>query len=157
VIHYRQGVGGFVTYPGQNTSRETSLVKFEEAILSILDKAGQNSIKSIVVLTDAPKDVTFYRPPTDQQILWEGTPGYVNGMMTIQPLNFASLSEKFDLPIEIYRGGNPLDAVSIMAESDFLLMSKSSLSYLGGLFNRAGKVYSVKNFWHRPLPRWEVF
>lgn len=156
-IHYRQGVGGFALYPGQKVPRETPLIQFEQVLYSIVSEVGPNSIKSIIVLTDAPTDVTLYRPPTHQQTLWEGTPGFSNGVMTIQPIDFGKLSEKFDLPIHVIRGGNPLDAIYVMARSDFLLMSKSSLSYLGGIFNIIGTVYSPKSFWHRPLSGWRVF
>jgi hypothetical protein len=156
-IHYRQGVGGFALYPGQNIPRETSLTQFEQALLSVTNDVGPNLIKSIIVLTDAPTDVTVYQPPVQQQNLWEGTPGYSNGVITIQPIDFGKLSEKFDMPIHVIRGGNPLDAIYLMANSDFLLMSKSSLSYLGGIFNKTGQVYFPKNFWHRPLPKWRLF
>ena len=156
-IHYRQGVGGFALYPGQKVPRETPLIQFEQILSSIVSEVGSNSIKSIIVLTDAPTDVTLYKPPTHQQALWEGTPGYSNGVMTIQPIDFGKLSDKFDLPIHVIRGGNPLDAIYVMAQSDFLLMSKSSLSYLGGIFNTIGTVYSPKNFWHRPLSGWRAF
>ena len=156
-LHYRQGVGGFALYPGQNVPRETSLNQFEQALVSITKEVGPKSIKSIIVLTDAPTDVTYYRPPIQQQILWEGTPGYSNGIITIQPTDFNKLSEKFDLPIHVIRGGNPLDAIYLMANSDYLLMSKSSLSYLGGIFNDIGEVYFPKNFWHRPLTKWRAF
>ena len=156
-IHYRQGVGGFALYPGQNVPRETPLIQFEQALTSIMIEFGPNSIKSIIVLTDAPTDVTLYRPPIHQQNLWEGTPGYSNGVITIQPIDFDTLSEKFDLPIHVIRGGNPLDAIYVMAHSDFLLMSKSSLSYLGGVLNNSGMVYCPKDFWHRPLAKWKRF
>jgi len=157
VIHYRQGVGGFVLYPGQNIARETPLAQFEKALLSIMKSAKPYSIRSLIILTDAPADVTFYRPPISQQKLWEGTPGYSEGVMTIQPIDFDKLSEVVDLPTKVIRGGNPLGAVYIMSQSDFLLMSKSSLSYLGGLLNKIGSVYYPKNFWHRPLAKWQVF
>lgn len=156
-IHYRQGVGGFALYPGQNVPRETPLIQFEQVLSSIVGEVAPNSINSIIVLTDAPQDVTQYRPPAHQQSLWEGTPGYSNGMITIQPIDFSKLSTKFDLPIHVLRGGNPLDAIYVMAQADFLLMSKSSLSYLGGIFNDFGTVYFPKEFWHRPLSRWRVF
>jgi hypothetical protein len=156
-IHYRQGVGGFALYPGQNIPRETSLTQFEQALLSVINEVGIDSIGSVIVLTDAPTDVTLYRPPIQQQALWEDTPGYSDGVMTIQPIDFGKLSEKFNLPIHVIRGGNPLDAIYLMANSDFLLMSKSSLSYLGGIFNNTGEVYFPKDFWHRPLSKWRIF
>jgi len=156
-LHYRQGVGGFVLYPGQNISRETPLVEFEEVIESILSEAPDRSLISLVVLTDAPTSVTYYEPPQDQQHLWVGTPGYFEGKMTIQPLDFEYLTRKFNVHIEVIRGGNPLVAIEVMAKSDYLLMGKSSLSYVGALLNKSGKVYSPRDFWHRPLPGWRKF
>ena len=77
--------------------------------------------------------------------------------MTIQPIKFDELAEKIGIPVEVIRGGNPLVAIEIMAHAEFLLMSKSSLSYLGGYLNKQGAVYYPKNFWHRPLPEWKGF
>jgi hypothetical protein len=156
-IHYRQGVGGFAVYPGQNIARETPLAKFENVLRSILGDASQSANKKIVVLTDAPTEIIYYRPPENQHELWNGTPGFSDGVMTIQPINFDKLSEKFGMPVEVIRGGNPLDAIEIMSQAEFLLMSKSSLSYLGGYLNKLGKVYYPKDFWHRPLPGWKGF
>jgi hypothetical protein len=157
VIHYRQGVGGFALYPGQNIARETPLAQFEGALYSIFSDLRSVAFKKLVVLTDAPTEITHYRPPVNQQQLWEGTPGYSAGVMTIQPINFDDLARKFDIPVEIIRGGNPLDAIEIMARSEFLFMSKSSLSYLGGYLNKQGFIYCPYDFWHRPLPGWKGF
>jgi hypothetical protein len=157
VIHYRQGVGGFVLYPGQNVARETPLAQFEAVLHSIFSRISPNAIKGLVILTDAPTEITLYYPPENQKVLWEGTPGFSEGVMTIHPITFDLLAEKFGVPVDIIRGGNPLDAIDMMAQADFLLMSKSSLSYLGGFLNKQGQVYYPKDFWHRPLPGWKGF
>ena len=156
-LHYRQGVGGFVLYPGQNISRETPLIQFEEVLKGIINNSPSPAALSLVILTDAPTSITYYEPPLDQQHLWIGTPGFTDGKMEIQPLDFEYLSQRFDLPIKVIRGGNPLDAIEIMAEAEYLLMGKSSLSYVAGLLNKSGKIYSPRNFWHRPLPGWRKF
>jgi len=77
--------------------------------------------------------------------------------MTIQPLDFDYLTRKFNVHVEVIRGGNPLVAIEVMAKSDYLLMGKSSLSYVGALLNKSGKVYSPRDFWHKPLPGWRKF
>jgi hypothetical protein len=157
VIHYRQGVGGFAIYPGQNISRETPLAKFEGVLTSIFKEKPAHSFQKLVVLTDAPKEITYFRPPLDQQKLWEGSPGYAEGVMTIQPIDFNDLGRKFGITVEVIRGGNPIEAVEIMANAEILVMGKSSLSYLGGYLNKIGIVYYPKDFWHRPLPAWRAF
>jgi hypothetical protein len=157
VIHYRQGVGGFAVYPGQNIARETPLAKFENVLHSIIGDVRQSKLEKLVVLTDAPLETTYYRPPESQHELWNGTPGFSDGVMTILPIDFDELSDKFDIPVEVIRGGNPLDAIEIMAKAEFLLMGKSSLSYLGGYLNELGNVYFSKDFWHRPLSGWKGF
>ena len=157
VIHYRQGVGGFAVYPGQNIARETPLAKFEKALFSITNSDRPNTFKKLIVLTDSPTEITHFRPPESQKELWVGTPGFSKGVMTIQPIKFDELAEKIGIPVEVIRGGNPLVAIEIMAHAEFLLMSKSSLSYLGGYLNKQGAVYYPKNFWHRPLPEWKGF
>jgi hypothetical protein len=156
-IHYRQGVGGFAVYPGQKIARETPLAKFENVIFPILSHVEPKSFRKLVVLTDAPTEVTYFHPPVNQQHLWDGTPGYSEGVMTVQPTNFDELTEKFGIPVEVIRGGDPLEAIAVMANAEFLLMSKSSLSYLGGFLNKFGTVYYPKDFWHRPLPEWKGF
>lgn len=157
VLHYRQGVGGFAIYPGQKISRETPLLEFQKVLANIFNNFSANQIKKIIVLTDAPAKPFDYAPPSDQLILWEGTPGYRNGKMSIMPIDFQVLTADFGVPVEVIRGGDPLDAIRVMASSDFLIMSKSSLSYLGGLLNQHGQVYYSREFWHRPLKHWTVF
>jgi hypothetical protein len=157
VIHYRQGVGGFAIYPGQNIARETPLAHFERVLFSIIGGDKPNRFIKLFILTDAPAEVTHFRPPTNQQDLWEGTPGYSEGIMTIQPIRFDELEGNLGMPVEVIRGGNPLAAIEIMAHAELLLMGKSSLSYLGGYLNRKGAIYYPSHFWHRPLPGWKGF
>lgn len=156
VIHYRQGVGGFALYPGQNIPREIPLDVFIGRVARVVKELPENLVWQIVVLTDAPESQTIFAPPADQIGLWEGAPGFADGIMTINPTLFDSLQKYSGLPLKIVRGGNPLDAVLIMASADVLLSGKSSLSFLGGILNQCGQVYYPKDFWHRPLKNWSV-
>jgi len=153
-LHYRQGVGGFAIYPGQNISRETSLSQIEPLIESIIRTEPK---LNIVVLTDAPASPTYFKPMSLQQTLWEDTPGYRDGLMTIKPKAFDHLSTKFGVPVQVIRGGNPLEAIEMMAQADYLIMGKSSLSFFGGVLNLSGQVYYPRNFWHRPMAHWQSF
>ena len=157
VIHYRQGVGGNVIYPGQKIPRQIELAKIAELLRYISARSEFNPKAQITILTDAPDKVSFYSPPESQQLLWEGTPGYANGVMTIQPMDFSELSLETEIPINVIRGGNPLDAITLMAMADIFVMSKSSLSYVGALLNKHGAIYYPKSFWHRPMRHWIEF
>lgn len=154
VVHYRQGVGGNVIYPGQKIPRQIEFNKIVDVVSDLIRGSNVNLISQITILTDAPDTISFYTPPENQRPLWEGTPGYSDGIMTIQPMNFSELHAITKVPILVIRGGNPLDAINVMASSDFLIMSKSSLSYVGALLNRKGVVYCPRSFWHNPLGSW---
>lgn len=156
VLHYRQGVGGFVIYPGQNIPREIDLDNFARRIKEITSGLSASVPTQIIILTDAPDSETRYAPPTNQVALWEGTPGFSNGEMTIKAVNFEILQCFSTLPLHVIRGGNPLEAIKIMACADYLIIGKSSLSFVGGLLNRSGQVYFPVDFWHQPLKNWRV-
>ena len=151
-IHFRQGVGGKVIYPGQSIPRELDLEYFKDAILGILSEEGGSRVK-LVVLTDAPDQSTSYQTVDSQRELWEGTPGFANGVITISPFSFEPLKD-LGLEFEIKSGGDPIEAIQIMSQSDFLVMGRSSLSFVAGVLNKKGTVYAAPEFWHKPLPGW---
>lgn len=151
VIHYRQGVGGQVIYPGQKISRELN----EDYFLAEITKLEDVNFTKMkcTVLTDAPEEDIFFRVPEEQKYLWENTPEYSDGVMHIKGNTFPKFREYFS-DIEIIRGGNPLQAMKIMSKASYLLLSRSSLSYLGGILNLSGVVFSATGFWHPPLSKW---
>lgn len=155
VIHYRQGVGGFAHYPGQNVPREIPLELFAQRVEEIVLGLPDSLDTQIVVVTDAPEVETVFAPPANQVALWEGTPGFLNGVMTIKPTKFDQLERLSNIPLKVLRGGNPLDTILLMASANVLLTGKSSLSYMGGLLNRKGEVFYPTDFWHRPLKTWQ--
>ena len=57
--------------------------------------------------------------------------------------------------VSIQFGGDPLDTIRDMASADYLIMARSSLSYIGGILNRNGTVYAAPDFWHKSLPSWK--
>ena len=154
-IHFRQGVGGKAIYPGQKIPRELDLEYFIEVIQCIARDNPKTEFK-LVVLTDAPSIATTYIPPANQQILWEGTPGFRNGEMLITPFDFSPL-KILQLDFEIVSGGDPVDAIRIMSTADFLLMGRSSLSFVAGVLNQKGVVFTAPDFWHNPLSRWTSY
>ena len=151
-VHFRQGVGGKVVYPGQKISRELDLDHFISLIKKIKAESKQE-ITQIIVLTDAPTEALEFSPPIQQRNLWENTPNYNEGRLSVSKFDFHNLSE-LGIQIKIHSGGNPIEAINIMANANFLLMGRSSLSYIAGILNAEGQVYAAPNFWHKPLSRW---
>jgi hypothetical protein len=104
-IHFRQGVGGKVVYPGQKLSRELDLEYFVDA-LTDLDSSG----KKIVVLTDAPDSAITYKPVDEQAFLWDGSPKYADGEMSISGLNLKYYFHSKGFNVDVISGGDPLVA-----------------------------------------------
>ena len=151
-IHYRQGVGNFVIYPGQSIPRQIEISYFRDCINKLAAKKDLRS-HELHIFTDAPDTVISFQPPKEQQYLWEGTPGYSNGLMTIQPLKF--VAEDFGVKkIVVHSGGDPITAILKMARASILITGRSSLSYVAGLLNVSGIVVSAPEFWHPPLSHW---
>lgn len=149
-IHYRQGVGGLAVYPGQKISREMP----PEYFLSKLQNLPiSNASKSYFHLfTDAPANDVVYVPQTNQHEHWLGTPGFNDGVMNIEGKDLQSFFKQHGAHAHLHIGGNPLEAIAIMSKSDFLITSRSSLSYVAGLLNLHGVVIAAQGFWH-PAPR----
>ena len=149
-IHFRQGVGGKVIYPGQKLPRELDLGYFTKT-LSRCDYEG----KQILVLTDAPLAPTTYKPVTDQRHLWEGTPKFENGTMSISGFDLTKgfRAEGFD--VQVISGGNPLDALKLMIQCDTLIMSRSSLSYSAAILNKKATIFYPPEFWHPAMRDWK--
>ena len=152
-VHYRQGVGGFAVFPGQSISRQLSVNYFLHATRRAKTLISTNSI-SLVVLTDSPVKSMKYSPLKQQISLWNHTPGFSNKKMSIISTDLSDLMNITGVKGKIYSGGDPIDAIVIMAKADYLIMSLSSLSFLAGIFNNGLVVYP-SNFWHRPLNHWQ--
>lgn len=151
-IHYRQGVGGFVRYPGQSIPREMKIEYFRNEIHKFLTKSElQDAV--VHIFTDAPPVQVEFVPPANQLYLWEGTPGYKDGVMQVQPLVFDAASLAVSR-VEVHAGGDPLEAIIMMASASLLIMGRSSLSYVAGLLNEQGVVIPAPLFWHPPLSDW---
>ena len=152
-VHYRQGVGGFAVFPGQSISRQLSVNYFLHATRRAKTLISTNSI-SLVVLTDSPVKSMKYSPLKQQISLLNHTPGFSNKKMSIISTDLSDLMNITGVKGKIYSGGDPIDAIVIMAKADYLIMSLSSLSFLAGIFNNGLVVYP-SNFWHRPLNHWQ--
>lgn len=156
VVHHRQGVGGKAIYPGQKIARELDISYF----IRILDQIKlkyekcQSGDLQISIHTDAPQEEVIYSPPEDQLELWEGTPNFRDGKVLIIGASLKDIFLKHGYSVDVKSGGDPLDAILEMSQADYLITARSSLSYVGGVLNLSGKVFSAPGFWHQPLNNW---
>lgn len=156
VVHHRQGAGGKTIYPGQKISRELD-VSYFLSILELISIRFENSPKEemeICVLTDAPQNEITFIPPENQIALWEGTPGFLEGKVTITGASLEEVFLKSGFIVTVKSGGDPLEAILEMTQSDYLITARSSLSYVAGVLNKGGVIFSAPGFWHKPLPAW---
>ena len=151
-IHYRQGVGGLVLYPGQKIPRELPPSYFYSQLINAFVDYDKNL--TVHLFTDAPLDDMVYEPDVQQREHWESTPGFEKGLMQIQGNNLEAYFRDRKIDIAVHRGGNPLDAIAIMSKSDYLITSRSSLSYVAGLLNTSGSVVAADQFWHPSPTPW---
>jgi len=157
VIHHRYGVGGKAIYPGQSISRELDVSYF----IGILDVISSNYERvskgdmEISLLTDAPIGEIIYAPPVGQLDLWQGTPNFQDGVVKIPGSSLEEIFMKSGYEISVKSGGDPLEAILEMSQSDYLITARSSLSYVAGILNKSGTVFSAPGFWHSPLPSWK--
>jgi len=154
VMHYRYGVGDSVIQPGEKLPRQMQLTYFRNIIQSI-PKESLIKIRALRVLTDAPEFETSFTPQTDQVHLWEGTPNFHNGSVVIKPFSFQEDLGDLGLDLKVSFGGDAVDSILRMSNCKVLILSRSSLSYVGALFNqRAALIYFAPDFWHPRMKSW---
>jgi hypothetical protein len=149
-VHFRQGVGGKSIYPGQRLPRELDIDYFAET----LSKCNHEGRK-ILVVTDAPSSPMTYQPVIDQKHLWNGTPKFNNGVMSISGYDLQKAFGERGFQVKVISGGDPLEALNLMLNCDILIMSRSSLSYSAAILNYKATIYYPPGFWHPPMRGWK--
>lgn len=155
-IHYRWGVGGKQIQKGESITRELDFEYYSKVVENI--KSLHFGVKyKIVIVTDAPSKSLVYEPPKEQKMLWVGSPGFSGDKNTIRVsgIDMHELFGSLGMDIEVVSGGSPLDAIAILANSEHLIMSRSSLSFVAGLLSKR-EVYFPASFWHKPLRNWHL-
>jgi hypothetical protein len=154
VIHFRAGADPRHVDTGKTEARFVEIYYFEKVVSKILEKNLQFQF-DICLLTDAPPKPFLYSPPADQLYLWEKT-GYriKNGMIEIKALDLGDSGITKIPGFRVVHGGDPIEALKEMATADFLLMSRSTLSFLGALLNQCGLVIYPPRFGSEPLAGW---
>ena len=153
VIHYRHGVGGFAKYHKQSISRQLQDSYYLDCIDLLKQKVNQG--EKILLFTDAPISALDFAPPPNQVRNWVGTPNFDGEKIRINKSQVGAIFQSSGLNIEYIHGGDPLEALAIMANAKILIIGRSSFSYVGGLLNKHGQVYYPGSFWHSPLRGWK--
>jgi hypothetical protein len=154
VIHHRYGVGGMTVQKGEKIPREMPIEYFEKCISFLVKKHGVENISEITVLSDAPQMNLEFIPPVNQGDLWKSSPKFIDEKLQVKGVNLESLFVYPGIRTQIVSGGDPMLALDAMAHAHYLIMSRSSLSYVGALLNSKGQVIFPPLFWHKPLKRW---
>lgn len=152
-IHYRHGVGRFVKYHKQTISRQLQDSYYLDCIKLL--KPEVNRGEMILLFTDAPVAALDFVPPPNQVRNWIGSPNFDGKKIKISKSEVDSIFLDSGLNIEYIHGGDPLEALAIMANARILIIGRSSFSYVGGLLNKYGSVVYPRSFWHSPLRGWK--
>ena len=155
-IHYRWGVGGKQIQQGESTTRELDVTYYAKVIKHIKSVYPETNFK-IVVVTDAPDKSLIYEPPSKQSSLWLGSPGFnaERNTINVSGMDMRMLFKNLEMEVEVKSGGNPMEAIAVLANADHVILSRSSLSFVSGLISKS-EVYFPISFWHRPLKSWHL-
>lgn len=153
-MHYRSGVGGMAIQRGEKFSREMHIDYFLSIVDTIIYSLNNEDDYEIIVFTDAPPSDIQYVPPVDQHELWSNSPGFSSGIMNVQGNDLSGILRKYGNKCTINVGRDPVNAIALMSISDYLIMGRSSLSYVAAILNSNGTIYYPPNFWHPPMSHW---
>jgi hypothetical protein len=155
VMHIRKGFLESHVTPGENSPRALSTQYFIAVLKYISESNLQSQSTSLTIVTDAAEEDFYYMPVSKQKNKWEEF-NYledINGVK-VSGHSFKEIKDYFPGEINIIRGGDAQAAVSLMRVADYLIMSRSSMSYVGALLNTTGTIYYPPDFWHKPLKKW---
>jgi hypothetical protein len=150
VVHYRSVPRHFSTYPGESRTRQLEIERVKNVLKRAMKKSACRN-PNINVYTDAPEKDKRIAVANFQQHIWEDTPGYENGFLTLTGLDTRHEFGLLGKEINIFVGGDPLETLVRMSRAKTLIISKSSLSFVASLLNRHQDIYSPLEFWH-PVP-----
>jgi hypothetical protein len=155
VMHIRKGCLESHITPGENSPRALSTQYFISVLTHIFQLNLELKSTSLTIVTDAPENDFYYEPIGEQKYLWEQFK-YLENMkgVKVSGHSFNEIKQYFSGEVSIIRGGDAQQAISIMRAADHLVMSRSSMSYVGALLNTTGTIYYPPDFWHKPLKKW---
>ena len=99
-----------------------------------------------------PKSSFTYTPKEYQSRLWSVEPRVKNEALEVPGKDIKNrVFAEFGDELIVHHGGNPLQGLVGMSETDVLITSRSSYSYVYGLDNLSDKIIIPPGFWHNKL------
>ena len=141
-------------FHGQNSPRELPSEYFKRILMTIMAKSGIK-FTNLVILTDSPLTDTLYKINPDQIPLWENTPGYKDGYLSIKGKDILGEFSDLNLKVSVIVGGDPIFSLGALQKAEYFIMSKSSFSYVAAILNSRGKIYFPSEFWHPKMRHWK--
>jgi hypothetical protein len=155
VLHIRNAEGRYGVYDRRNLAIDyyISLLNLIRAELDDLQVSY-----SIKVLTDIGIDdfeLQITEIPDDKLWIYSLTEEQLQ-MPTIlfKGKDYKEIYFKGDDNIEVIQGGDPMQALEIMEIADYLVMSRSSMSSVGGFLNRTGTIIQPPDWIYGKNKRW---
>jgi hypothetical protein len=154
VLHFRSPINRKHIVPGEVKSRLLDEEYFIQILRGILKSTNKKKSTRITIVTDAPEKKIKVRI-LGSQLNKMNQYKYLmkNNCLEVEGNRFNLITAEFR-DVRVLRGGNPIDAFKLMVGADILIMSRSSLSYIGAICNQSGEVFYPPGFWHKPLNNW---
>ena len=155
-IHHRQGTGNFAIQPGQKSPRELTLISYL-APLKSLSSDERLFKRPLSIFTDASDEEFRFEPPVHQREQWIGLPNFDGKSIVMNRHNLSAFFKERGFQVEIESGGNPLDSLARLSNSDVLVLSRSSFGYVAALLSKNSSIFLPSDFWHPKLKGWKTF
>lgn len=154
VLHIRLGYGQLTKIPDAVSPRFLPIKYYVQLLENVLYLENPN-IDNVVIHTDLPGSSRLWRPtPKRLQQNIEFGESMIDGELHVEPFDLNVFFSRLDkLKYEIKNCKPFIETFLDMANADYLVMSRSSLSYLAGLFSE-GKVVWPENHGHAKLFKW---
>ena len=155
VIHIRRGSNGSDLLPGEMAPRMLPNIYYLTLVNEILEKNCSIGEKmEVLIITDTPNEEITFKPIESQFDNWITEPRLKNGSVTIKGESFSEFQSDYISKLEISHGGDPILAIGQMKTADFLIMSRSALSYVGAILNAEGVIFYPPSYGPKPMPKW---
>jgi hypothetical protein len=155
VVHIRYGYKPIQGKNKGSAPRFLPLEYYPLAVAQIMEENGLDRSVPIVIQTDIPASNGAWRPFQEERLKELQQIGYENQNETFEFERIDLKNQYFHMfPNVTVRYCDPfLDAINEMSTSKYLLMSRSSFSYLAGVIN-PNKIYIPRLHGHAKLSRW---
>lgn len=139
--------------------RNLDITYYQELIEHFTDKLDSDRTSyQVIILTDHPQfDITIPISfiEKDHVWMWFFTEDQIErDRFEIKGVDLKSIYFSSNANVKVLHGGDTLEALRIMAIADFLILSRSSLSSVGGKLNLNGTVIQPPDFLYKALKKW---